>query len=146
MPLNHPSLCWVLVVTRIIMRGVVPINTQLLVSISAPASDERSSGSRHAALTIVSPSTMVPAPPLTRVMCPATPSPSRHRGAGRVSRHLHTLSGRLSTFTQNSDTITPFQIGSFNLLEYFFILNIHYHYYHWGLYEVRPGQHTNWHK
>ena len=89
------------------MRGVVPINTQLLVSISAPASDERSSGSRHAALTIVSPSTMVPAPPLTRVMCPATPSPSPAQGAGRVSRHLHTLSGRLSTSIH-----TPLQLSN----------------------------------
>ena len=114
MPLNEPSLCSARPSvggdhgSRIIMRGVVPINTQLLVSISAPASDERSSGSRHAALTIVSPSTMVPAPPLTRVMCPATtPSPSPAQGAGRVSRHLHTLSGRLSTFIH-----TPKQLSN----------------------------------
>ena len=105
-----------------------------------PASDERSSGSRHAALTIVSPSTMVPAPPLTRVMCPATPSPPRHRGRG-VYRVIciHCQGDSALSFRHHNS----FQIGSFNLLEYFFILNIQYH---WGLFEVRPGQHTNWHK
>ena len=97
MPLNQPNLCSaprVLEVTRIIMRGVVPINSQLLVLISAPASDERSGASRRPNYRV--PGVLVPAPPLTRVMSPATLSISG--GAVHISRHLHTLSGILSTF------------------------------------------------
>ena len=93
MPLNQPNLCSaprVLEVTRIIMRGVVPINSQLLVLISAPASDERSGASRRPNYRV--PGVLVPAPPLTRVMSPATLSISG--GAVHISRHLHTLSGQ----------------------------------------------------
>ena len=82
MPLNQPNLCSaprVLEVTRIIMRGVVPINSQLLVLISAPASDERSGASRRPNHRV--PGVLVPAPPLTRVMSPATLSISGGGGA-----------------------------------------------------------------
>ena len=82
MPLNQPNLSSaprVLEVTRIIMRGVVPINSQLLVLISAPASDERSGASRRPNYRV--PGVLVPAPPLTRVMSPATLSISGGGGA-----------------------------------------------------------------
>ena len=105
MPLNQPNLCSaprVLEVTRIIMRGVVPINSQLLVLISAPASDERSGASRRPNHRV--PGVLVPAPPLTRVMSPATLSISG--GAVHVSRHLHTLSALLFIYPCSFRTIS----------------------------------------
>ena len=105
MPLNQSNLSSaprVLEVTRIIMRGVVPINSQLLVLISAPASDERSGASRRPNHRV--PGVLVPAPPLTRVMSPATLSISG--GAVHVPRHLHTLSALLFIYPCSFQTIS----------------------------------------
>ena len=136
MPLNQSNLSSaprVLEVTRIIMRGVVPINSQLLVLISAPASDERSGASRRPNYRV--PGVLVPAPPLTRVMCPTTLSISG--GAVHVPRYLHTLSALLSIYPCSFQTI------SFIIC----ILGVFLHFedplpLHWGLYEIIP----DWHK
>ena len=99
MPLNQSNLCSaprVLEVTRIIMRGVVPINSQLLVLISAPASDERSGASRRPNYGV--PPCPGPRPATNQSNVSCHPLHLRRGGAVHVSRHLRTLSGILSTF------------------------------------------------
>ena len=137
MPLNQPNLCSaprVLEVTRIIMRGVVPINSQLLVLISAPASDERSGASRR-------PNYHVP-------RCPG-PRPATNQS--NVSCHpLHLRRGGAYITSSAYSVRDPQHFYSYTLTAFkqsvlifafwgnFFILKIHFH---WGLYEIITGQH-----
>ena len=92
------------------MRGVVPINSQLLVLISAPASDERSGASRRPNYRV--PGVLVPAPPLTRVMSPATLSISGGGGAYITSSAYTVRAGIISTLGVFLHFEDPLPLGS----------------------------------